>query len=246
MSQDNPADLTGGQFRGSDETGEFHDVQGLHAPIMREKADPRDGYEPIPTWTAGVFGIIVFMGGIYIDRFCGDFRSDVYEERRPAIGALAKKADKPTDPIAVGKRLYAAQGCVACHQATGVGQPGAIPPLAKSDWVLGSTARINRILLQGMQGEVKVVDQTYNGNMPAFGVKLKDEQIAAVLTYIRQEWGNKAEAISTELVTAAREATKDQSNPWSSADLLAITKDDEVKESTEKSKDSVKPAATKK
>ncbi len=241
MSSANSPGRSESQFSGQVETGEGHDVQGLHAPIMREKADPRDGFEPIPPWMAGIFGIVVFMGGMYLQRYSGDFRADIYEERRPAIGASAKKDQKPVDPIAVGKRLYATQGCVSCHQANGMGQAGAIPPVAKSEWVAGSAARLSRILLQGLQGDVKVLDQTYNGNMPAFGTKLKDEQIAAVLTYLRQEWGNQAEAITTESIAAAREATKDHSNAWNAGELMAITSEDKVAAPVEKPAQRAKP-----
>ena len=234
MSSVNQSDSASKQFSGTIETGEAYDVQGLHAPIMREKADPRDGYEPIPTWMAGIFGVVVFAGGMYLQRYSGDFRADIYEERRSAIGASSTKEVKPVDPIAIGKRLYVTQGCVSCHQATGLGQSGAIPPVAKSEWVTGSEARLNRILLHGLQGEVKVSDAIYNGNMPAFGVKLKDDQIAAVLSYIRQEWGNQAAAITPEAVTAARDATKDHSSPWTSAELLAINTEDKAAPATDK------------
>ena len=105
-------------------------------------------------------------------------------------------------------------------QATGEGQPGNIPPLKGSDWVMGSKAHLARILLHGINGPLTVNGQPYNGNMPAFGTKLKDDQIAAVLTYIRQEWGNQADPLSPADVTAARDATKSKTGPWSGdADL---------------------------
>lgn len=241
MSQANPPDSRTKQFTGAIETGEGHDVQGLHAPIMREKADPRDGFEPIPTWMVGVFGIIVFLGGVYLQRYSGDFRVDIYDERRPPIGAVTARQPMPIDPLVLGKRLYVTQGCVSCHQATGLGQPGAIPPLAKSEWVTGSPARLYRILLQGLQGEVKVLDASYNGNMPAFAAKLKDDQIAAVLSHIRHEWGNQAEPITTEAVAAAREATKDHSSPWTAMELLAIADEGKAEPVTKKRSDATIP-----
>ena len=209
------SDQPGGHYH--PETNESHDVQGLHAPIMREKADPRDGYEPIPIWLVSLFGGIMFFAGFYFARFSGDFRADAYDER--LFSTKPVKA-KEVNPVELGKKLYTAQACVSCHQATGQGQAGNIPPLAASEWVLGSKAHLARILLNGINGPLTVNGQAYNGNMPAFGAKLKDDQIAAVLTYIRQEWGNKADPLSPAEVTAARDATKSKTSPWSGdADL---------------------------
>ena len=199
------------------EAHESYDVQGLHAPIMREKADPRDGYEPVPIWLVSVFSTITFFAGFYLARYGGDFKPDSYDER--LFGTKPAKP-KEVNPVELGKKLYSAQACVTCHQATGEGQPGNIPPLKGSEWVMGSKAHLARILLNGINGPLTVNGQPYNGNMPAFGTKLKDDQIAAVLTYIRQEWGNQADPLSPADVTAARDATKSKTGPWSGdADL---------------------------
>lgn len=220
------------------ETGEQHDVQGLHAPIMREKSDPRDGFEPIPTWMAGALGVVVFFAGYYLQSFSGDFRPDVFNEVRPAYGLAAKPEAKP-DPFAQGKKLFAGAGCVACHQADGKGQAGQIPPLAGSEWVAGSPSKLSRILLHGLQGSIKVLDAPYNNNMPAFGAKLDDEKIAAVLTYIRGEkgWGNTADPIPTETVAAARAATRDRNSPWTAAELDAIREEDKAEPTSAKASD---------
>ena len=222
------------------ETGESTDVSRLHAPIMREKNDPRDGHEPIPVWFAGLFGLVTFWGGWYVGTYSADFRGDIYEGQYRIVVAAKGDASKAADPAALGKKLFAAQGCVACHQATGAGVPGQYPPLANSEWVTGSPAKLSRILISGLQGPVTVAGSTYNGNMPAFGAKLKDDGLAALLTYLRQEWGNKAEPITPEMVAAAREASKDHSAPWTEAELKAIPEDkvappkDQGKEATSK------------
>ena len=86
--------------------------------------------------------------------------------------------------------------CVACHLPNGLGQPGAFPPLARSDWVLGDKERLIKISIHGLQGEVLVNGEKYVGVMQGFGQPLgsplNDQQIADVLTYIRNEWGNSA------------------------------------------------------
>jgi mono/diheme cytochrome c family protein len=111
-----------------------------------------------------------------------------------------------------GAEIFAAQ-CVACHQATGEGIPGVFPPLAGSNWVNGPGAPLARILLHGVQGTLTVNGKAYHGAMPNFGQQLSDAQVAAVLTYIRGQWGNRAESVDAALVAAQRAATRGQSTP---------------------------------
>ncbi len=199
---------------------ETHNVQELHAPILREQAEPRDGLEPIPSWLTLVFGAIVFWGGFYLASFNGGFLPNVYDEHRSGAETDAVESATPTDPLLLGKRLYSAN-CAACHQPTGLGVSGQFPPLAGSEWVLGDAAVLQRILLQGLQGPMSVKDQLYNGNMPAFGGRLNDDQLAAVLSYIRQEWGNAADSISPSSVSDIRKATSQRSAPWVVEELKA-------------------------
>jgi mono/diheme cytochrome c family protein len=210
-------------WAGPHETEERIDVQSLHSPIMREQNEPRDGFEPIPIWMAGVFGTLLFWGGFYASKYSGDFQT---LEGRYTVATASAAAKKDVDPVAAGKKLFAAQGCVSCHQATGQGVPGQYPPLAGSEWVLGSPSRLGRILINGLQGPVEVQGKTFNGNMPAFGEKLKDEQIAAVLTFLRQEWGNSAAPVPAEVIAATRAAIKGRATAWSEAELKAVTSED--------------------
>ncbi|MGC6479528.1 MAG: c-type cytochrome [Flavobacteriaceae bacterium] len=79
--------------------------------------------------------------------------------------------------------------CVQCHLNEGQGVPNAFPPLAKSDYLATQTAATIAGLKYGMQGEIVVNGETYNGNMPAQG--LEDDEIADVMNYIRNNWGNR-------------------------------------------------------
>jgi mono/diheme cytochrome c family protein len=156
----------------------------------------------------------------------GDFDPLVYDERYvPGAGGVASSAQiTPEQMVAQGQKLY--QTCATCHQATGQGLVGNYPPLAGSEWVQGSEERVIRILLHGLGGELKVHGETYNGNMPAFGpgggYNWKDDRIAYVLTYIRQEWGNTAGPVTPEKVKEVRTATADRKIPWTQAELEAI------------------------
>lgn len=120
-----------------------------------------------------------------------------------------------------GAKLYAAT-CTACHQAHGLGLPGQFPPLAGSEWVTGSEERLIRIILHGLVGEIEVEGEMFNGAMPTWGPSFKDEELAAVATYVRQSWGNKAAPIATATVTRIRLANAGRTTPWTAKELLAI------------------------
>jgi mono/diheme cytochrome c family protein len=205
------------EFSPPEETNEDIDIQRIHAPILREQDEPREGFEPINPALTIAFGLIVFFCGYYLAKYSGDFRGDVYNENRAEGGS--EPPAKPVDPVVLGQRLFNGK-CAACHQPDGKGRPGQFPPLAQSEWLLGPPETPVRILLFGLQGDVTVTGQTFNGNMPAFGEQLKDEQIAAVLTYVRQEWGNQAGPIASEMVAQVRKADQ-RKQPWTAAALKA-------------------------
>lgn len=98
------------------------------------------------------------------------------------------------------------QNCAACHQTNGEGVPAAFPPLAKSDYLMADKERAIKVILQGLEGEVKVNGQIFNSVMPALG--LSDEDAANVATYIRNTWGNKGDAVTPAEVTKVRAASK--------------------------------------
>ncbi len=109
--------------------------------------------------------------------------------------------------------------CTACHQATGLGLPGAFPPLAGSEWVNGKPEVPIAIVLHGMQGEITVKGTKYNGMMMPWGTTFNDQEVANVVTYIRSQWGNKAPAVTAAQVTAVRTATKARKTQWTAAEL---------------------------
>ena len=113
--------------------------------------------------------------------------------------------------------------CSACHGADGKGATGGqFPPLAGSDWVLGDPARAVKIVLHGLHGEVEVDGRRFNLEMPPQGNVLPDDQIAAILTYARNSWGNKADPVTAEFVKATREATADRKAPWTANEILKL------------------------
>jgi mono/diheme cytochrome c family protein len=126
----------------------------------------------------------------------------------PAVDTSAIDAapatDEPIDPavLAIGKVQFMV--CAACHGQAGEGGPAG-PPLAGSEWVTGPVSNLIRIQLRGLQGPIKVKGVEYNfpAGMAAMAYQT-DEQIAAVLTYVRNNLGNKASAVKPEQVAALR------------------------------------------
>jgi mono/diheme cytochrome c family protein len=101
-----------------------------------------------------------------------------------------------------GKKVYDS-ACLACHMADGSGVPGMHPPLIQTDWVTGDKERLIDITLNGMSGKIEVNGETYNSIMPPH-YHLSDKQIADVLTYIRQSFGNNASEITIEEIQKVR------------------------------------------
>ena len=103
--------------------------------------------------------------------------------------------------ISAGKMVYE-QNCAACHQADGMGLKGAFPPLAKSDYLMADKKRAIGNIINGLEGKVVVNGSEYNGVMPALG--LDDEDVANVLSFIRNSWGNNSDEVTTSEVKAVR------------------------------------------
>ena len=123
-----------------------------------------------------------------------------------------------------GKEIYAREGyCATCHQPDGGGlSASGFPGLVGTQWVLGNEERLIKIALNGIYGPMEVNGNKYGGQVPMtpFGGMLKDDEIAAVLTYVRNAFGNKASVISPDKVKTVREATKGNKGFYSPNELL--------------------------
>lgn len=173
-----------------------------------ENADPHEQYNPVPRVVILVV-LALLAWAVYYIVSAQPNSSPRLGDQRP----LAVLAPAPASASADGKQLYA-NACVACHQATGQGLPGVFPPLADSEWVKGEPTVLAQLVLHGITGPITVKGQEYQGAMPAFAEQFSDAELAAVLSFIRHEWGNEAEAVTPELVAQARTASADRSQPW--------------------------------
>lgn len=112
------------------------------------------------------------------------------------------QSDSLEESVKRGEQVYAAN-CQGCHMTMGEGVPGVFPPLAKSDYLMKDQKRAISAVLHGVSGEITVNGEKYNMEMPAQS-NLSDQEVADVLNYIQNNWGNKAKAVTPALVKAAR------------------------------------------
>jgi mono/diheme cytochrome c family protein len=194
-----------------------------HEKVLGKQPDEKAHYRLLPLALLFTFSGLIFFGGTYLGRYAGDFDPRIYNENAKPPRAGEKTAVAPVDPLIMGKAVYGAV-CIACHQPTGLGQPPIFPPLVGSEWVTGSEERLIRIVLHGLQGPIKVKGTEYNGApMPATGpgsaFNLSPEKVAAVLTYVRKEFGEGASPISTEKVAEVRAKEGGNHAPWTAAEL---------------------------
>ena len=121
----------------------------------------------------------------------------------PALSNIAEVGpDAPEAPLD-GSALYSAN-CSACHQISGKGVPAAFPPLDGSPYVTGDNVeRMASIMIYGLQGPIKVLGQEYNSVMAPLG-RLSDKELAAIATYTRSAWSNKAGAVEAKVFEDAR------------------------------------------
>ena len=241
---------------------ETADITEVHASIAREHAEPSAGTMPIPTWLGVLCAAVLCWAGVYIGIFNGGFSAKIYNEYEsgpsaffPLPGGQQGGGEVVELPLlAYGEKVYGNR-CVACHQVSGTGGNG-VPPLAGSEWVDGSEfgeKRIVALVLKGLQGPVTVKGAPFNGLMPNWD-GLKDREIAGVLTYIRQAWGNKGTGEFSEAqIKAAKKEFMSQAGAWKEDQIKAIPTDAKLEgapapkadapKTAEQKPDAAKPAA---
>lgn len=172
----------------------------------REYSEPYEGSHPVPKLVLTVIGLL-FVWAIY----------HLYTSFNPmpaSVGDDRVAQDFIVPKTANGGQLYTAN-CVACHQANGAGVPGVFPPLSKSEFVDAKDPGVMvRIVLHGIHGPLTVEGKKFNGEMPHFGDKFSDEELAALVTHVRSSFGNSASPADAALVAKVRAETKGQTGPW--------------------------------
>ena len=138
--------------------------------------------------------------------------------------SIPVKADPKV--MALGKEVFSREShCATCHQPHGQGLPNLYPPIDGSLWATGSEDRLIRLVLDGMHGTIEVKGKTYSSPplppMTGFRHLLNDEEVAAVLTYVRNSWSNRATPVSRQKVASVRAIDRGQDVVfWSANELL--------------------------
>jgi mono/diheme cytochrome c family protein len=191
-----------------------------------EETEPRVGPANVPIWLLLLLGCMLYWGMNYLDGHAGGFNQEVFE---PFDSYTQVAGIQPFDPkghqLALGKATFE-KTCILCHQANGLGKQDQFPPLVGSEWLLApSPNRIGRIVLYGLSGPIQLNagpgPVSINAAMAPLGESLHDDEVAAALTYVRQQWGNNAGPVTAEQITAIRAAVGNH-GPWNQKDLEAV------------------------
>jgi mono/diheme cytochrome c family protein len=189
-----------------------------------EQPERKNGMSPVPIGLVVLLALLGYGALLLLNAQGGGFNAQVYSPYSDIDRVLDSWPPTGPDPRA-GEKVFN-KYCIVCHQATGLGMPGQFPPLAGSEWV-GAKApnRIIRIVLNGLQGPIEVKGQQFNNTMLPWKDTLKDDEIAAVLTFVRgnKAWGNNAAPVTEAEVKAIREKIKDRSNSFTPDELQKLS-----------------------
>ena len=176
-----------------------------------------------PMWIITATLLLLCLGGYYFDQHSGWFDARVYAPYANADGLEAYQPKSgAAAALARGKSVYESV-CGICHGTDGLGKPGQAPALAGSELV--NCEGINRLIhipLAGINGPIQVGGKEWNLAMAAMGAALPDEDLAAVLTYIRGAWGNTGCAVTGDDVKKVRAQLGSSPQPLSGAQLMKL------------------------
>lgn len=162
----------------------------------------------------GALGMLKVDGAGFKDIYSGKEIDAVYlgdkAVERGAVAAATQSAQQGAlsveQQIKAGETLFAGT-CSVCHQATGEGLPGVFPPLARSDYLLKDKRHAIEVVLNGLSGPVTVSGKPFNSVMPPMS-QLNDDEVANILTYVLNSWGNKGGTVTAEEVAEVRRTSK--------------------------------------
>jgi mono/diheme cytochrome c family protein len=192
-------------------------------PTTAPEAEPTSTFATLPIWLVVVMLLLLLGAAVSFDRRGGWFEPKVYGPYT-SVADLERFQPRARGGVNLsrGKAMYE-KTCALCHNTDGMGKPGQFPPLAGSEWVTApGPNRLIRIPLIGLAGPIKVKGQDWNLAMTAMGASLSDDDLAAVLSYIRQAWGNKAPPVTAEQVKAIRAELGNRTQPLSADELLRL------------------------
>ena len=184
------------------------DLIDASAARSRENHLRENGMEPVSLWVFLACGIALIIGGAVIGKggsisfkALNHYVLDGYIQADPPGGGVIEIQPKPIIDVFVknGAKIYQAK-CQGCHQSNGLGDGANYPPLGNSEWVTGETAALSQIIMNGVMGPIEVDGRVWNGAMPSQAAGMTASDLAAVMTYIRNSFGNETgDVVSVEM-----------------------------------------------
>jgi len=198
------------------------------AASAREKRLAENGHEPISLWVIAACAVVLLIAGSVLGHsgtwFTYDnmFREGYVRGQAPGGEALGPQ---PKDALAAfsarGSKIYSAK-CNGCHGSNGKGDGANYPSLAGSDWVTGETQLLAMVILNGLQGPIS--DGKAYGVMPGQAAGMTAEDLAGVMTYVRNNFGNEAgDVVTAEMAEAAFDVSASRESPGAPADAGELT-----------------------
>lgn len=197
---------------------EQDDIYDIHQAALRERPLPEEGTETGPWWLYAIILATFAFGFFYAGFYFGEF------SYRPHQLYLSQNENEEEfeqvelTQMELGENIYG-RVCSTCHQSNGEGVEGAFPTLVGTDYVNGKVSRFAGIIIHGLYGEMEVNGVSYNGNMPAWGEQISDEEVAAVMTFVRNSFGNNSTDVPIDSIKSYRETFEERTAQWEVGEL---------------------------
>ncbi|MBP7950109.1 MAG: cytochrome c [Verrucomicrobiales bacterium] len=201
-------------------------VAGAHAAVAREKEDQPVRNAPLGNLPLILSAIILLVGGSYV----GGNLKGAYAKERPLDASAAPELPPDVKWLKDGEAAYTTT-CGGCHQGNGVGNPGSgYPPLAGSEFVTGGEKRLCAIVLKGLAGPIHVKGQAFGSAVmnAKGGQNLTDKQVAQIVSYIRNSWGNKGTFVMDDQIKALNAEISGLASPLPTSELDKIKADENL------------------
>ena len=193
------------------------------SPSGTDPVEPKANWRSVPVWLLVLILLLIYWGMLYFDQHGGWFSQEVYTPFHSEAEVAFYQPRHEGPDLRRGQEVFR-NVCALCHNDDGAGKPNQAPPLAGSEWVVGPPARLIRIPLYGLNGPITVKGQqmVFPAGMLAMGAALPDDDLANVLSYMRQAWGNKASEITPSQIKAVKEQVGNRPQGFTTEDLMQV------------------------